>query len=103
MYAPGVVGISYKLGTVYIVNSNDIALEISLEEEAIKSVLCIATGSVHHSDGKSRFVVYVQENIAVPLLSKYLRAIKNVFVKSTVYILRCAYTVSIVGEGYCFV
>ena len=48
--APGVIGVGNELGTIFIVDSNNIALQILLKPEGIECVRRVSGVTIHHTD-----------------------------------------------------
>lgn len=75
MIPPSVIGVFQYLSATLGVNGNNIALQILLEIEGIKDVGGVTARSVLHTDGRSRFIVQVDQKIIAPCLADDLGAV----------------------------
>ena len=95
---PSVVGIGADLITVCIVDRNNVALEVLLKVEGVEDVGGIALGSVLQPDGRSAFVIQVDNQVISPRLADDPGAVQSVDVVSPVHDLVGADTVGVVLE-----
>ena len=96
--APGVIGVGNELGTIFIVDSNNIALQILLEPADIILPVEIAVVMILHTNGCSIGIVDIQHKMLAPLLGYDLVAVEDIPVCLTVDHLTGADAFIVVGE-----
>ena len=96
--APGIVGIGTDLLAACVVNSNNVALEILLKVEGVEHVGGVGFGSVLHPDGRSAFVIEIDQQVITPRFADDLCAVQGVNVVSPVHDLVGTDAVGVVFE-----
>jgi len=77
MVAPGVVGVGQHLFAALSVDGNNIALQILLKIEGVKDIGGVAARSVLHTDGRTAFIIEIDQETIEPRLADDLRAVQE--------------------------
>ena len=98
MITPSVVGVGEDLGSTCVIDRDDITLQILLKIEGVKGVNGVRGIPVLHSDGGTRFVIQIDQQVTTPSLADDLGSIQSVAMVSPVDGLVSADSVGVVGK-----